>query len=130
MSLCPHILVVDDEKNTRDGICHFLESLDYDVTTAEDGETALKLFREEKPDIVLSDMRMPGMGGIALLEKIRNQTPDALVILLTAYGSVEDAVKSMKKGAFYYLTKPVNLEELEFLIKKSIGESVPGRREP
>jgi DNA-binding NtrC family response regulator len=121
MSLCPTILLVDDEKNTRTGLKQFLEAQDYDVILADNGDEGMKLFLEEKPDIVLTDVRMPGMDGVTLLEKIMAADPAALVILLTAYGSVEDAVKAMKKGAFYYLTKPVNLDELEFLVKKALA---------
>lgn len=121
MSLFATILVVDDEKNTREGLKTFLESLDYDVLTSENAEEAWRLWQREKPDLVLTDIRMPGMGGMGLLEKIKGASPHAQVILLTAYGSVEDAVKAMKKGAYYYLTKPVNLEELEFLVKKALA---------
>ena len=110
MSVFASILIVDDEKNTRDGLHQFLEGLDYDVLTAADGLEGWKVFKEEKPQIVLADIRMPGMEGTALLEKIKAESPRTPVILLTAYGSVEDAVKAMKNGAFYYLTKPVNLE--------------------
>lgn len=120
MSVCPTLLIVDDEANTRKGLVHFLESLNYDVLTASDGEEGWKIYQKEKPDLVLADIRMPGLTGVQLLEKIKNFNPAALVILLTAYASVEDAVKAMKNGAFYYLTKPVNLEELEFLIKKAL----------
>ena len=121
MAVCPTLLIVDDEANTRKGLIHFLESLNYDVFTASDGEEGWKIYQKEKPDLVLADSRMPGLTGIQLLEKIKSFNPAALVILLTAYGSVEDAVKAMKSGAFYYLTKPVNLEELEFLIKKALA---------
>ncbi len=121
MAVCPTILIVDDEANTRTGLVQFLESLDYDVLTASDGNEGWKIYQAEKPDLVLADIRMPGLTGTQLLEKIKNIRPHALVILLTAYGSVEDAVKAMKNGAFYYLTKPVNLEELEFLIKKALA---------
>jgi len=121
MSVCPTILIVDDEKNAREGLKQFLEGLDYDVLIASSGQDGWDQFVQEKPDLVLTDIRMPDLDGTALLEKIKAQQPNALVILLTAYGSVEDAVKAMKKGAFYYLTKPVNLEELEFLIKKAFA---------
>lgn len=121
MPICPTILIVDDEKNTREGLKQFLESQDYDVLTAADGEEGFQQYREAKPELVLADIRMPRLDGIGLLEKIKAENPNALVILLTAYGSVEDAVKAMRKGAFYYLTKPVNLEELEFLIKKALS---------
>lgn len=115
------ILLVEDETNARKGLTQFLQGLDYDVMTAMNGKEALDIFKKETPDLVISDIRMPEMDGIALLEAIRAETPSAKVILFTAYGSVEDAVKAMKKGAFYYLTKPVNLEELEFLVKKAFS---------
>jgi DNA-binding NtrC family response regulator len=115
------ILLVEDEANSRKGLTQFLQGLDYDVMTAQNGKEALEVFKKESPELVISDIRMPEMGGIELLEAIRAAAPGAKVILLTAYGSVEDAVKAMKKGAFYYLTKPVNLEELEFLVKKAFS---------
>ncbi|MFA5168362.1 MAG: sigma-54 dependent transcriptional regulator [Candidatus Omnitrophota bacterium] len=115
------ILLVEDEVNARKGLTQFLQGLDYDVMTATSGKEALDLFKKESPDLIISDIRMPEMDGVALLESIKAEAPSAKVILLTAYGSVEDAVKAMKKGAFYYLTKPVNLEELEFLVKKAFS---------
>ena len=115
------ILLVEDEPNARKGLTQFLQGLDYDVMAAANGKEALDLFKKEKPDLVISDIRMPEMDGVALLEAIKNESSIAKVILLTAYGSVEDAVKAMKKGAFYYLTKPVNLEELELLVKKAFS---------
>ncbi|OGX12743.1 MAG: hypothetical protein A2351_06395, partial [Omnitrophica bacterium RIFOXYB12_FULL_50_7] len=115
------ILLVEDEANSRKGLTQFLQGLDYDVMTATNGREALDLFKKENPDLVISDIRMPEMDGTALLESIKAEASNAKVILLTAYGSVEDAVKAMKKGAFYYLTKPVNLEELEFLVKKAFN---------
>ncbi len=121
MSLYSTILIVDDDVNTLKGLAEYLESKDFDVLRASTGEAALEIFRKEKPDLVLSDIKMPGMSGIELLEKIKAEKHSAEVILLTAYGSVEDAVKAMKKGAYYYLTKPVNLEELDFLINKAIN---------
>ena len=121
-AIWPTLLVVDDEKNTREGLRKFLEGRDFDVSTAEGGEEALRQIEKEKPDIVLADLRMPEMDGMILLEKIKAKYPEISVIVLTAYGTVDNAVKAMKKGAFYYLTKPVNLEELEFLIKKALTQ--------
>ncbi len=115
------ILLVEDEASSRKGLTQFLQSLDYDVMIASNGKEAYDMFQQETPDLVIADIRMPEMDGITLLEKIKSIAPAAKVILLTAYGSVEDAVKAMKKGAFYYLTKPVNLEELEFLVKKAFS---------
>lgn len=116
----PTILVVEDEKNTREGIRKFLEGLNYDVMTAADAEAGIRSLEKEKPDLVLTDIRMPGMDGMKLLEKIVGEHPETVTILLTAYGTVENAVKAMKIGAYYYLTKPVNLEELEWVIKKAL----------
>ena len=118
----PTILVVDGEKNTREGLRRFLEGRDYDVVMAEGGDEALREIEKEKPDIVLADIRMPGMDGVALLEQIKSKYPEISVILLTAYGTVENAVRAIKLGAFHYLTKPVNLEELELLMKKALTQ--------
>jgi DNA-binding NtrC family response regulator len=117
------LLIVDDEKNTRDGLKQFLEGQGYDVLTAANAEEAMQMFREEKPDMVLTDIRMPGMDGVTLMAKMKAESPRTPVILLTAYGSVEDAVKAMKNGAFYYLTKPVNLDEVDFLVKKALSSA-------
>ncbi len=118
----PTLLIVEDEKNTREGLQKFLENRSYDVIAAENAETALAAIEKEKPDIILSDIRMPGMDGLAFLEKIKLKYPEISVILLTAYGTVENAVKAIKMGAFHYLTKPVNLEELELSIKKALTQ--------
>src|SRR3989338_4809396 len=121
MSLFSTILIAEDEKNTREGIVRFLEGLDYEVLEATNGAEAWEIYLKEKPDWVLADIKMPSMNGIELLEKIMAHNPSTAVILLTAYGTVEDAVKAIKKGAFYYLTKPINLEELEFQVKKALA---------
>lgn len=121
MPLFATILLIDDEKNTRDGLKQFLESKGYDVRLAADGSEGWEIFQKEKPDLILCDVKMPKMDGIVLLEKVVAADPRARVILLTAYGSVEDAVKAIKKGAYYYLTKPINLEELDFLVTKALA---------
>jgi DNA-binding NtrC family response regulator len=113
---------VEDEKNTREGLEKFLEGLNYDVVTASNGQEALQKMEKERPDIVLTDLRMPGIDGMTLLEKVKVKYPETSVILLTAYGTVDNAVKAIKMGAFHYVTKPVNLEELEFLIKKALTQ--------
>lgn len=118
----PTLLVVEDEKNTRLGLKRFLESKGYDILLSETAEEGLKFVESDRPDIVLTDLRMPGMNGMSFLEQIKAKHPEISVILLTAYGTVENAVKAMKLGAFHYLTKPVNLEELEFLIKKALTQ--------
>lgn len=118
------ILIVDDDENSLKGLARYLENLEYDVLTANNAAQAIELFRLEKPDLVLSDVKMPGMSGSDLLDKLIEIHPAAKVILMTAYGSVEDAVKAIKKGAFYYLQKPINLDELEILIKKAFSSKL------
>jgi len=116
------ILITDDEKNTREGLREFLEMKDYDVSTASDGHEALRLIKKERPDVALIDLRMPNMDGMTLLHRIKDIRPQTIVIMLTAYGTVETAVQAMKAGAYYYVTKPVNLDELEIILKKSFNE--------
>lgn len=120
MSLFATILIVDDDNNTREGLKQFLEASDYEVITAKDGAEGFEKFKSERPDIILTDVRMPVLTGTELLQKVVAENTRTQVILLTAYAAVDDAVKAMKNGAFYYLTKPVNLEELDFLIKKAL----------
>lgn len=115
----PSILIVDDDKNTRDGLERALRH-SFGVKLAESGEKALAILREGHIDLLLTDLRMPGMDGLALLRKIQGLYPNLICILLTAYGSVEIAVEAMKQGAYDFLTKPVNLEHLEMLIKRAL----------
>ena len=113
------ILVVDDDKNTRDGLNQALRR-DWNVTVAESAEAALAILDTEDVDILLSDVRMPIMDGITLMQRALAKTPGLIVILLTAYGSVETAVEAMKKGAYDFLMKPVNLDHLDMLLKRSV----------
>ncbi|MFT5121615.1 MAG: two-component system response regulator AtoC [Kiritimatiellia bacterium] len=119
MSDRPTILIVDDEKNTREGLSRALKSR-YNVVLADQGETALQALDVYPVDIVLSDVRMPGMDGMSLLKRILVRDPQPLCILLTAYGSVETAVEAMKNGAYDFLTKPVNLDHLDLLLKRAL----------
>jgi DNA-binding NtrC family response regulator len=112
------ILVVDDEKNTREALSKILHEDGYDVLTAADGYQALNLVTQEEPDIILADLKMPGMDGLELLSRTRLKGFDTPFVMMTAYGTVETAVEAMKKGAENYLTKPVNIDELEIQIKK------------
>ncbi len=122
MSFGSSILIVDDERNTREGLKHFLSGLDYDVSVAESGKEALAIIKKESPELILTDLRMPEMDGITLLHEIKRLRPDTMVIVLTAYGTVENAVQAMKAGAFYYLTKPINFDELELTLKKAFNQ--------
>ena len=117
-----HILIVDDEEAQRLALKSFLGRRAYKVFLAANGDEALKIVRNETIDIVMTDFRMPGMSGLELLRAIKDVQPGIDVILMTAYGSVDDAVDIMKAGAYDYLTKPVDLDELESLLKRVKGK--------
>lgn len=106
------ILVVDDEKNQRNIMEILLKNEGYHVRTVEEGRAALRRMEEEEPDILLTDLRMDGMDGIALLEVVHQKYPECKVILLTGYGSIENAVEAIKKGAWSYFVKGKGPEEL------------------
>jgi len=114
------ILVVDDEQLIRWTLEQHLVKEGYDVATVESAEKGLELINEEAPDLVLLDNRLPDMSGLELLEKINVQERGLMVIMITAYGMVETAVKAMKLGAYDYISKPFNLEEITFVIKKAL----------
>ncbi len=114
------VLVVDDEKNVRDLLREVLLEEDYTVIEADNGQKAVDEVREKSPDCVLLDVRMPVMDGMEAFIKIRGIAPDLPVIFLTAYGSSDIAIKAMKKGAYDYLTKPFDIEELKIKVKKAI----------
>ena len=114
-----HILVVDDEVAQRELISGFLKKQGFEVAAAADGEKALELFRHESFDLVLTDQKMPNMSGLDLLQAVRAINPETAVVLMTAYGSIESAVSSIKGGATDYLTKPLNLDELLFRIRQA-----------
>ncbi|MEW6237317.1 MAG: sigma-54 dependent transcriptional regulator [Candidatus Omnitrophota bacterium] len=114
------ILIADDEVNSRDGLRKALESSERKVETAADGAEAYVKFKKQGCDVLITDIRMPEMNGMELLKKVKEEDPSVSVIVLTAYGSIEMAVKAMKLGAYNYLTKPVNLDELEILVEQTL----------
>ncbi len=114
------VLIVDDEKNVRDLLKEILEEEDYTVFEADNGKKAVEAVSEKYPDCILLDVRMPVMDGMEAFLKIREIAPDLPVIFLTAYGSSDIAIKAMKKGAYDYLTKPFDIEELKIKVKKAI----------
>ncbi|MDP2993223.1 MAG: sigma-54 dependent transcriptional regulator, partial [Deltaproteobacteria bacterium] len=114
------ILIVDDEKNYLVVLKELLSEENYEVITAENALQALEIFKESDLDLVLTDMKMPNMDGIELLENIRSVNSEIPVIVMTAYATVEKAVKAMKKGAFDYVTKPFQNEELKIAVRKAI----------
>jgi two-component system response regulator HydG len=116
------ILVVDDEVNARTALVELLRDEGYAVESAADGFKALGKLEETTPDVVVTDLKMPGMDGIELLGRVRERAPDVAVIVMTAFGEVETAVKAMRAGARDYLTKPVNLEELSLVVTREIEQ--------
>jgi DNA-binding NtrC family response regulator len=119
----PRILVVDDEENMRRSLKLLLSDLTQEIDVAAGGEEAFELFGRREHDVVLTDLRMPGMDGLALLQKIKDLSPDTPVIVVTAFGSVESAVDAMKEGAFDYVTKPFKEDEIKLIIKRALRVS-------
>jgi two-component system response regulator AtoC len=117
------ILIVDDEKPTRDGLRQSLED-DFDVYTAGNADEALNVLSADQIDLVLTDLRLGADDGLALIEKILQRTRPPICMLMTAYGSIATAVEAMKRGAFDFVTKPVNIDELGLKIARAIN----GRR--
>jgi DNA-binding NtrC family response regulator len=113
------VLVVDDDKNTREGLERALRRL-YDVRQAESAPRAMEELARGGVDVMLADLRMPGMDGMELLRRVQARYPDVVCLLLTAYGSVETAVEAMKQGAYDFLTKPVNLDHLEVVLERAL----------
>jgi len=112
------ILIIEDEKVQREQLEGFLRRQGYRVKSAEDGQAGLAKFKEEAFDLVLTDYRMAGLDGIQLLKEVKRLNPEVAVVLLTAYGTVGTAVQAMKEGAYDYLTKPIDLDELILLIQR------------
>ena len=117
-----HILVADDEPLTRKSLYEILKREDYKVSTAVDGEDAYSIVEKELPDIVIADLKMPKVDGINLLRKIKFTYPDIAVVLITAYGSIENAVEAMKEGAFDYITKPIIDSEIKIVIQRILEQ--------
>lgn len=116
----PEILIVDDEHNTREALARYLKGR-FSVTTAADGEMAIELLKERNFDLVLTDLRMPNADGMSVLEATRSKADRPLCILLTAYGSIGDAVAAVKQGAFDFVPKPVKLDKLEEVIDAALA---------
>jgi two-component system NtrC family response regulator len=116
----PTILVVEDDANFRRVLQYQLTEAGYNATVAETAEKALELFSEHRYQVLLTDLNLPDLSGEEVLRKIKHQSPDTPVIILTAFGSIESAVEAMRLGAFHYLTKPVNGDELLLTISNAI----------
>jgi len=116
----PLILVVDDDETQRKMLKKILVREDYDVKIAPGGREALEIFKEKRADVVITDIKMPGMDGLQFFWEIKKLDSDTPVILITAHGDVQSAVQAMEEGAAYYLEKPVDVNHLKVLIKKAV----------
>lgn len=130
----PRLLLVDDDKNTLDGLVKILTRDGFSVSGVLTGYEALNLLSKKTFDIVLTDMKLPGMGGLSLIHEVRKRKEPIAIVVITAYSSEKTAAEVTKCGADYYLTKPVNIEELKLILvrlwerQQSIAQN-PGRKE-
>jgi DNA-binding NtrC family response regulator len=116
------ILIVDDEKDFCTILSDSLSQDKYRVVTAFNGKTGLELAKKERPDLMLLDIKMPGMDGIEVLRKIKKMKREIAVIMFTGYGTLETAREAMKLGAYDYVTKPVDLFLLKSLVEEVLGK--------
>ena len=129
------ILVVDDEPGIREFLQIMLEREGYEVSCAANGSEAIARFRKKRYDVVLADVRMPKVNGFEVLATIKELSSETKVVMITAYASYESAVESMKEGAYDYITKPFNVDEVKMIIKnalqkeEAVGKTIPKRKE-
>lgn len=114
------ILIAEDDARTRESLSRALGRSGYRTLTAPDAAGALTVLQSESVDVVLTDLKMPGPDGIALLERVRSEFPETIVVILTGFGTVDLAVEAMKKGAWDFITKPINLDKLELLLHHAL----------
>ena len=119
MNFQPIVLIVDDEKHTRDGLRRLLEN-DYDVYVAGDIAGAMDVLEREQVDVLLTDLRLGSDDGMALIDRALKMPRPPICIMMTAYGSVDVAVEAMKRGAYDFVTKPLNLDKVEMLIARAV----------
>jgi excisionase family DNA binding protein len=125
MSDRPRILVVDDEQAVRDLLAKTLTMADYDVDTAGDGPAALDQLRAVEYDLLITDLKMPGMDGLSVIREARRQSPDLPVIIITGYSTEASAIEAINLGVAGYLTKPFRLPRILAAAARALGEPVP-----
>jgi len=119
----PHILIIDDEAAIRSALKEILEYESYTVKEAEDGPTALKMLEKETFDLVFCDIKMPRMDGLEVLEKIREKEIESPVVIITGHGSVETAVDALKKGAYDFIQKPLDLNRILVTVRNATNQA-------
>jgi DNA-binding NtrC family response regulator len=113
-----NLLIVDDERAIREACREVAQSLGYNASVADSAEHAYRMLDTQNIDAVLLDLKLPGTGGLQALHQIRERRPDAVVVVVTGYGTVQSAVQAMKNGAYDYVTKPFSMEELRLLLDR------------
>jgi YesN/AraC family two-component response regulator len=122
------ILLVDDEADIREVLNLSLSDLGYQIFEAENGDMALGIFKEVLPPIVLTDIKMPHMDGIELLQKVKLENPETEVIMITGHGDIDLAIKSLKYEATDFITKPINVEALEIALRRARDKIITRRK--
>ena len=116
------LLVVDDEDLFRNSLVKLLTMEGYSVLSASDGNEALGLIKENKFQLVITDLKMPGMNGMELIQEIQKLSPDTKVVIITAHGEWNTYLEAMERGAFEYLNKPINKDDLFYAVKRALLE--------
>ena len=114
------VLVIDDKDSMRKMLAQTLVEEGYEVETAANGNAGIKLARQRSFDLVLTDLKMPEMTGLEVLKSVKEMDVDTAVIVMTAFGTIEDAVDAMRKGAYDFISKPFQTEHLSVLIQKAL----------
>jgi DNA-binding NtrC family response regulator len=114
------ILLVDDDPNSIDLISEVLQKTGLEVVIAKDGEEALNKFSANSFELILTDLMMPRMDGLTLLKEIRKKEKDAVILIITGFGTIESAVSAIKAGAYDYISKPIKMDELELVINRAL----------
>ena len=116
------ILIVDDEESVRDSLYNWFIEDGYEVDCAENAKQALSILESRNMDIILADIKMPGMDGLEMHRRIRSLNKDSIVIIMTAFAAVDTAVQALKDGAFDYITKPFDPDDLSHLIRNAASQ--------
>jgi diguanylate cyclase (GGDEF)-like protein len=115
-----NILVIDDEENIRELLRELLEDENFSVSTASSGEEGIEIAKERAFDVVITDLKMPGMSGIEVIRKFKEKNSNTTVIVITGYPTIESAVEAMKEGAYDYILKPFNLDHIKLVVRKAM----------
>jgi two-component system, NtrC family, response regulator AtoC len=126
--MTPRVLVVDDERSIRESFARQLAPLGYECATAEDAERAMGMLHEVDPAVVITDVRMPGTSGLELLSWLRERAPDVDVVVMTAHQDMNTALAAMKAGAYDYLVKPLDLDQIELVLSRCFRDRTLRRR--